>query len=312
MRISLVIPNWNGLPVLRECFPTIYGEVKTRHREDEIIVADDASSDGSVPFLKENFPEVKIVRGKGNLGFGKICNLGIREARNEIVILLNNDIKTGGDFITPCLKYFERDDTFAVAFQSLAEDGKTFREGAKKIEFKMGLPFVKHALKDEPKRNSDGTIYSLYAVGGHCAVSKSKFLELGGFDAIYHPFYWEDADLCYRAWKRGWKIYYEPKCVVVHKPMGTIKKSFTGTFIKNIKSRNRILFTWCNFTKQTLLIYHIPFVFWRFLTEIFLFRVDFYAGLFRAVEELSAVKERRKREKNFAKLSDAEILKLFI
>ena len=311
MRVSVVIPNWNGLQMLRECFPTVYGEIQSHRPEDEIIVADDASSDDSVPFLREHFPDVNIVQAEGNLGFGKMCNLGIRKAQNEIVILLNNDIKAQGDFVTSCLKYFEHNDTFAVTFQSLAEDGKTFREGAKKIGLKMGLPFVKHAQRDESRRNSEGEIYSLYAAGGHCAVSRSKFLELGGFDAIYHPFYWEDTDLCYRAWKRGWKIYYEPKCVVVHKHMGTIRNTFPGKRIKKIKSRNRILFTWCNFSRHILLIHHIPFMFWRFLTEIFLCHVDFYAGLLGAFRKLSAVKERRKREKNLAEVSDNEILKLF-
>ena len=80
------------------------------------------------------------------------------------------------------------------------------REGAKALSWKTGLPFILHAERDFPKKDSDGKIRSFYPVGGHCAIRKSMFLSLKGMDhKLFHPFYWEDTDLGCNAIKNGWK-----------------------------------------------------------------------------------------------------------
>ena len=85
-----------------------------------------------------------------------------------------------------------------------------------------------------------------YGGGGSCAFDRRKFLELGGFDELLRPFYLEDTDLGFMAWKRGWKVLYQPRSVVYHEHRGTIGKKFSQRYIQAILKKNFALFTWKN------------------------------------------------------------------
>ena len=98
-----------------------------------------------------------------------------------------------------------------------------------------------------------------YGGGGSCAFDRRKFLELGGFDELLKPFYLEDTDLGFMAWKRGWKVLYQPASVVYHEHRGTIGKRFSDAYIQSVLKKNFLLFTWKNIHD------------WRRLTAHFLF-----------------------------------------
>ena len=115
-RASVVIPNWNGRDLLEKYVPSVVAA--TSHRQgNEIIVVDNASRDGSAEFVESNFPNVRVLRMRENLGFGGGSNAGFRAARNGIVVLLNSDMRVAEDFLQPLLDGFSDADVFAVSCQ---------------------------------------------------------------------------------------------------------------------------------------------------------------------------------------------------
>lgn len=116
-----------------------------------------------------------------------------------------------------------------------------------------------HHYKVEPNESNKNTDnFSIFASGGQAAFSRSKWLELGGMDLLYKPFYWEDVDMGYRAWKRGWQIIWDPKCKCVHDHQkSVIASNFTPEFVKATAQRNQFLFIWKNIHSTRLLLSHL-------------------------------------------------------
>ena len=131
-----------------------------------------------------------------------------------MVIALNNDVIVESDFIAPLVRHFCEDkDVFAVGAKMLFWDRKELNFGRAKGDFRYG--FFSRTICDSPL-----SVNSLYACAGGMALDKDKFLKLGGFDEDFE-IYWEDLDLCYRAWRRCWKTVYEPQSVMYHKVHAT-------------------------------------------------------------------------------------------
>ena len=214
--ISIIIPNYNGKELLKKNLPSVIKAVKKHNKNDELIVVDNKSSDGSIDFLREKYPEVKIIQLNENKGFGEACNIGIKESRNEIVILLNNDVYVDENFIKPLIKHFSDHSVFSVSSVSLGKDNKKKKIPEKSVEVE-------------------------WCCAGYTAYDKEKFLSLGGFHPIYSPFYCEDRDIGYRAKKIGWKNIVEPESIVYHDGEETSKK-FNKRYVEYIKFRNRCIF----------------------------------------------------------------------
>ena len=147
----------------------------------------------------------------------------VKTVKEELTVILNNDIKTEKDFLLPLVKYFDDKDTFFVSPKHLSFDGKNYQGGKNKIIEKLGYfsvsPFYKNYKKDIDISSPD-----LFTANG--AFRTKVFNSLKGFDSLYLPGGMEDADLCYRALKAGYKGYYEPESVIYHKGSATFKKVF--------------------------------------------------------------------------------------
>jgi GT2 family glycosyltransferase/glycosyltransferase involved in cell wall biosynthesis len=250
---SVVIPNWNGRDLLERYLPSVI-EAMSGHPENEILVVDNASTDGSAPFLRDRFPQVRVLALDRNLGFGGGSNAGFRAARNDIVVLLNSDMRVAPGFLQPLLAGFQHPSVFAVAAQIFFSDPDKKREetGLTESLWVNGRLRVRHV--------PDETVTSLFPIaypgGGSSAIDRRKFLELGGFDPLYEPFYLEDTDLGYLAWKRGWTVHYEPRSVVWHEHRGTIGKRFTPRYIEGVLKKNFLLFAWKNIHNWRMLAAH--------------------------------------------------------
>src|SRR5262249_41776734 len=96
-----------------------------------------------------------------------------------------------------------------------------------------------------------------WAEGGSCLLDRKKFVQLGGFDPLYTPFYWEDIDLSYRAWKKGYKVVFDPSILVEHHHGGTTDKYIESTVKNNTAARNHYIFIWKNITDIDLLLQHV-------------------------------------------------------
>lgn len=309
--VNIVIPTFNGKELLGRFLPLVMKAAESYKGESEIIIVDDGGTDGSDEFIRRNFPEVRLIKLDKNKGFAWACNEGFRVCKNEIVILLNNDVLVADNFISPLIPHFNDKDVFGVRpGLSLLnkninqEDLDKFSIG---LEFKTGfieLPMVK--LKAIPERNF------IFLLGGtSSAFDKDKLLKLGGFDEMFKPFYWEDADLSYRAWKRGWKIIYEPKSLVYHQTHSTIFKVYPKHYIERISEKNKYILVWKNISDKKLLFYHFSWIPFRLLGLLIRGKWHRLPSLFLALRELGKIREKRKFELQRAKVSDAQIFNLF-
>jgi len=225
------------------------------HPGNEIIVVDNASTDGTKDLLSSDFPKVRLLELSKNHGFGGGSNAGVRAAQNDIVILLNNDIRVEPDFLAPLLEGFTDDTVFSVSCQIFFSDPSKVREesGLTQGWWSSGALRVRHRIDDKITRRFP----CFYGGGGSTAFDRRKFLELGGFDSLLAPFYLEDTDLGYMAWKRGWKVLYEPRSRVYHEHRGTIGKRFSERQIQRVLEKNYILFAWKNIHDWRLLSAHL-------------------------------------------------------
>lgn len=252
MKISVVVTNFNTVKLLQKHLPII---INSSTIADEIIVADDASDDGSLEYLKEiqsKYPKLKILKHKTNVRFSKNSNDAVKMATGDLVVLLNSDISPLPKYIETCLKHFKDPRVFGVGFAEIGHEN-------------YGHIFWKNGYIQTLPGISTSTHISGWLSGGSCILRKDIFLKLGGFDNVYSPFYSEDLDLGYRAWKSGYKCLWEPKSKVDHQHEGTNSK-FTKRFLDYVKERNRLLTVWRNITDPKMLLENKLIIFGRVLS----------------------------------------------
>src|SRR5882672_10979573 len=124
---SVVIPNWNGRDLLEKYLPSVITAL-AGHPANEIIVVDNGSTDGSAEYVRTAFPSVTVLALPTNLGFGGGSNAGFRAAKNDIVVLLNSDMRVERNFLAPLLAGFHDPQTFAVSCQIFFSDDSKLRE----------------------------------------------------------------------------------------------------------------------------------------------------------------------------------------
>ncbi len=306
---SIVIPNWNGRDLLEKYLPSVV-EAATRVPGSEVIVVDNGSTDGSAEFVREHFPGVRVLALPRNLGFGGGSNAGFQAAQHDIVVLLNSDMRVEPDFLAPLLAGFTDELVFSVSCQIFFSDPNRVREetGLTETWWRHGSLRVRH--------RNDPLIRDLYPCsyggGGSCAYDRRKFFELGGFDELLAPFYMEDTDLGYLAWKRGWKTMYQPASVVYHEHRGTIGKRFSDAYIQGVLKKNFLLFTWKNIHEWTKLLPHFPFAWAQaFLSWLFGDSPErsSFAGIARATLQLPQAVRSRSKALRLAAVSDTEALR---
>lgn len=231
----------------------------------EIILVDDASTDESLLELKFFEPNLKIIRREKNGGFSAACNTGAQAAQGEILFFLNTDVELPEGFFNFFNEHFDRPDTFAVTVK-----GYQYRTGEKLDGAKIGvwrrgqLRVTENEYPDEMV-NRQPPYESFVVQGAYFFVDKKKFQQLEGFDELFSPYIFEETDLCYRARQRGWKIYYEPRCVARHDHSSTLTSIAKKRRLQFISQRNRLIFTWKNVRDTKLLISHFANLGFRLL-----------------------------------------------
>ena len=316
--ISLVIPTWNGLHLLRQNLPSVleaasyYEDVSGA--ETEVILVDDGSQDDTPRIAKEDFPEVIIIARSRNGGFAAACNTGFANCRYQVVALLNNDVRIQRDYLVHHAEHFTDPRIFAVTAKVFEWNSRLFATGGRYGRFRRGFWSVYFnydvSLHQSMSWIRDHGLLSFYAIGGFATYDREKLEQLGGFNEPLSPFHWEDVDLSYRAWKRGWQIHYEPRSVGYHRASSTIEAHYQTRKVDAISFRNRLLFHWINLHSPSLLVSHILSVVLLFLTRIFVFDHYFYRSLIQALLCLPEVRRQRKRERARARRSDAEVRQL--
>lgn len=303
---TVVIPNWNGRDLLAKYLPSVIAAL-AGNSQNEIIVVDNGSEDSSAELLREHFPAVRVLALERNLGFGGGSNAGFRAARNDVVVLLNSDMRVQPDFLGPLLQGFTDEKVFAVSCQIFLSDPAKLREetGLTQGWWENGGLRVRHRIDPAITR----AFPCFYGGGGSCAFDRRKFLALGGFDELFRPFYLEDTDLGFQAWKRGWKVLYQPQSVVYHEHRGTIGKKFAAAQIDAVLKKNFILFCWKNIHEWSRLWPHFFFTFSGAVLSAFFGDSPERAnlgGLWRACGQLPGALRSRRRARSLATVSDTE------
>lgn len=260
---SIVVLNWNGRDLLAEGIPSIERAVKADGRPHEILVVDNGSTDGSLEYLRRFHPDVRVLALPRNLGFAEGSNEGVRAARHDVVVLLNNDMVVDPGFLRPLLDGF-RPETFAVSSRILMQDASRIQEetGRTTAVFRRGRIDFGHRGMDGPPFPRSYYPVS-WAGGGASAFHRERFLALGGFRSLYSPAYVEDVDLSYQAWSLGWEVLMAPQSVVHHKHRATSLRLFSPSQLQVLITRNHFLFLWTNIQDWGMLLAHGFFLPWN-------------------------------------------------
>ena len=303
---TVVIPNWNGRDLLEKYIPPLI-EALAGHPDNELLVVDNGSEDGSAAFLAECFPSVKVLALPRNLGFGGGSNSGFAAAKNDIVVLLNSDMRVDQNFLQPLLDGFSDEKVFAVSCQIFFSDSEKHREETGLTEgwWENGRLWVGHRIDEKVNR----PFPCFYGGGGSCAFDRRKFMELGGFDELLRPFYYEDTDIGYMAWKRGWKCLYQPASIVFHEHRGTIGKKFDRSYVDGVVRKNALLWVWKNIHSGPRLAGHFAFAIANTIVSALSGnreRGPFLRDLWNAAKQIGGAMRSRSRARQLSVIRDAD------
>lgn len=302
MRISIIIPNYNGQNLLLKNLPQVI-----RYSPGcEIIVVDDASKDSSVKLVHKRFKKAKVIRLKENGGFARAVNAGLRYSTADYIVLLNSDVSPRKNYLKPALNHFRKTkNLFAVGFLDHShEKGKTYLKGRGKAYFKKG--FILHKAADIVRGETS------WVSGGSGLFDRKKLLEMRGFDPVYAPFYWEDIDLCFRAAKKGYICIFEPLSVVDHyHDIGAISTQKSEVFVKSVSYKNQFLFFWKNISDSYMVFVHICFFPYHVTRALLKLDKAFLFGMLWAIYQLPALVIGSYLQNQNDIISDAEILKSY-
>jgi len=233
-RVSVIIVSWEALPLLKQCLPSV---AATTYPDLEIILADNASTDGSAAWVQTHFPSIKIVRHPENWLFCKGNNAAVPHATGDYIVFLNNDVEVPPDWLAPLVEAMERDSTIAAAQPKLLQydDRSQFEyAGAAGGHLdRLGYPFARGRVffTNEPDRGQyDAPCDIFWATGAAIMLRRSVLNEVGLFDARFEM-HMEEIDLCWRLQRHGYRVRSVPASTVHHMggsslPRGDVRKVY--------------------------------------------------------------------------------------
>ncbi len=223
--VAVVILNWNGKIFLEKFIPSV---IASDYENLSVIVADNASTDDSVYFLKTFYPSVKILENTVNEGFSQGYNTALKQVSADYYILLNSDVEVSPDWIAPVILLMESEENIGacqpkiLSFKNKNEFEYAGAGGGWIDNF--GYPFSRgrvfdHCEIDNGQYNNTTEIF--WATGAAFFVKSSVFHQLNGFDPYFFA-HQEEIDLCWRMKRKGYKIYVVPDSIVYHVGGGTL------------------------------------------------------------------------------------------
>ncbi len=215
--VSVIVPTYQGRQHLENLLPSLQ-EQTLRH---EVIVVDNASTDGTHDFLRERWPHVRVISFPENRGFGKAANAGVDAASSKIVVLLNNDTVCRPDFLERLVAALDPGEGTVMAAPVLVRLGDEQRIDTAGIVVDRTLHGFNHLYGEPVEVLESGVFDPLAPCGGAAAFDRVAFVETGGFDPAFFA-YLEDVDLAIRCSARGWRCRLAPTAVAIHAHSGTL------------------------------------------------------------------------------------------
>jgi len=263
MKIAVVILNWNGTKLLEQFLPSV---VKYS-TEAEIYVADNASTDDSVAFVKANFPTVKIIQNHSNFGFAQGYNEALKHIDAEIYALVNSDIEVTENWLYSIIETFEKEPKTAIIQPKILDFKRKeyfeYAGAAGGFMDKYAYMFCRGRLFETLEKDNgqyDDNCEIFWASGACFFIRSSVYKELQGFDADFFA-HQEEIDLCWRAFNKGHIIKYNSQSVVYHVGGATLQQ---GNPMKTfLNFRNSLLMMVKNLPKNML----FPVLFVRLILD---------------------------------------------
>lgn len=247
-KVTVVIPNYNGKRFLKKCLESIENQT---FRRMETLVIDNASSDGSVEYIRENFPWVKVAVMRRNLGFAGGVNVGIRMCETPYVLLLNNDTESAPDMVEALVKTIESsEDIFSVSCRMVQFHNRKLLDDAGDLYTVLGWGIQRGVGQKTKRYKKQEDVFS--ACAGAALYRKYMLDRIGYFDEM-HFAYLEDIDLGYRARIHGFRNVYCPKAVVYHVGSGTSGSKYNSFKVK-LSARNSVYLNYKNMPLPQLLL----------------------------------------------------------
>lgn len=254
MKTAVVVLNWNGKNWLEKFLPTL-----VKHSKDEatVFIADNASTDDSIEFVQDNYPEVEIIANKSNGGYAKGYNDALRKISAEYFVLVNSDIEATDKWLSPLIKLMDEDEDIAACQPKILDYNNRL-----KFEYAgasggfidhLGYPFCRGRIFDtleEDKAQYNNTTEIFWATGACFIVRASRFWEVGGLDEDFFA-HQEEIDLCWRLKNKGHKIMAEPNSTVYH--VGGATLNTESPFKTYLNFRNNLYMLFKNLPITSLL-----------------------------------------------------------
>lgn len=212
-RASVIVLSWNGETYLPDCLNAVMSQTHTPH---EVILVDNASTDGSVESAATNFPLVRIICNDENLGFAGGMNVGLKLATGDIAVLLNQDTVVRDNWLADLVKAMEADEHIGIAgCKILYLDGQTIQHAGGYLEYPLGLAHH-YGYGELDRGHWDEQREVEYVTGAAMAIRREVLERIGYLDDDFFPAYFEDVDICFRARQAGYKVVYVPTAALLH------------------------------------------------------------------------------------------------
>lgn len=272
MKITVVIPNYNGMKYIPDCLQTLSAQDYPAH----ILIVDNGSTDGSVEWIKEHYPEFELCLLGENTGFCNAVNVGIEKATTPYVLLLNNDTKVKPGFIENMVKAIERSEKiFSVSAKMLSMADESKMDNGGDLYCALGWAFARGQGKPAERYEKPVRLFS--SCGGAVIYRKALLDQIGVFDNT-HFAYLEDVDLGWRARIHGYVNYYEPTACVLHAGSGA-SGSKHNAFKVNLSSANSVYIIRKNMPLLQWLI-NLPLLLIGFLVKTLFFTLKGMGGIY--------------------------------
>ena len=250
MRVGIAILNWNGANLLKSHLKGVVD----KSGDSKIYIIDNNSDDNSLEFVKQNFPQVKLISLDKNYGFAEGYNIGLKHVNEDIVCILNNDVEVTEKWLDPIRRKFNEKKNCIIQPTIMDFNNREYFEyagGSGGFIDKYGYPFCRgrifYTLEKNINQYSDDKIF--WASGACMIIQKKTFYELGGFDKSFFA-HMEEIDLCWRGFNKGIECFSSTDSIVYHVGAATLKENANKNYLNY---RNSLIMLTKNLPLNSLL-----------------------------------------------------------
>ena len=305
MKVTIVIPNYNGKHFMEPCLSSLSEQT---YKDFHILVVDNASSDGSIEYMEENYPDIELIKLQKNYGFSKAVNIGIQHSRTPYVILLNNDTTVDTRYVEEMVKAIEKSPKiFSVSSKMIQMYHPELIDSAGDLYTLLGWGVCRGCGRPVSNYQKYDEIFT--ACAGAAIYRRSVFDEIGYFDEN-HFAYLEDIDIGYRARIYGYYNMYCPTALVYHVGSGTSGSKYNSFKVK-LAARNNLYLNYKNMPALQLVLNFIPLAIGYFVKYLFFCKIGFgkdYKEGF--IEGLQTAKQQKKVKFQFKHLGNYLVIEI--